>query len=125
MTHTNEPWLIHHNQPTFLRANGGRKHIGNTDSMGEKETNEANARRIVACVNACAGISTENLEKNRPMVWLAQQYNEMIRQRDELFAAIETTLDENGHLADGDNCTLIALKRVLSKVGAGRGDAVG
>jgi hypothetical protein len=28
-------------------------------------------------------------------------------------AAIQQTLDENGYLADGDNCTLIALKRAL------------
>ena len=27
--------------------------------------------------------------------------------------AILKTLDDNGHLADGDNCTLIDLKRVL------------
>ena len=27
--------------------------------------------------------------------------------------AIRKTLDENGHLADGDNCTLIELKRVM------------
>ena len=30
-----------------------------------------------------------------------------------LRAAIQQTLDENGHLADGDNCTLIALKLAL------------
>lgn len=30
-----------------------------------------------------------------------------------LVAAIETTLDENGHLADGEDCTLIALKRAI------------
>lgn len=30
-----------------------------------------------------------------------------------LRAAISETLDENGHLADGDNCTLIKLKRVM------------
>lgn len=28
-------------------------------------------------------------------------------------AAIRQTLEENGHLADGDNCTLILLKRAL------------
>lgn len=38
------------------------------------------------------------------------------KQRDELLAAIETTLDENGHLADGDDCTLIALKRAIASV---------
>lgn len=27
--------------------------------------------------------------------------------------AIQKTLDENGHLADGENCTLIRLKRAL------------
>ena len=31
----------------------------------------------------------------------------------ELEAAITKTLNENGHLADGDNCTLIELKRIM------------
>jgi len=35
------------------------------------------------------------------------------REIDRLRAAIQQTLDENGHLADGDICTLIMLKRVL------------
>lgn len=30
-----------------------------------------------------------------------------------LRAAIQQTLEENGHLADGENCTLIVLKRAL------------
>lgn len=30
-----------------------------------------------------------------------------------LRTAIQQTLDENGHLADGENCTLIVLKRAL------------
>ncbi len=34
-----------------------------------------------------------------------------------LVAAIKQTLDENGHLADGDNCTLIVLKRTLKELG--------
>ena len=29
--------------------------------------------------------------------------------------AIQQTLDENGHLADGDNCTLILLKLAMEK----------
>lgn len=32
-----------------------------------------------------------------------------------LRSAIQQTLDENGHLADGDNCTLIALKLALKQ----------
>lgn len=32
-----------------------------------------------------------------------------------LRGAIRKTLDENGHLADGDNCTLIHLKRAIGE----------
>lgn len=35
------------------------------------------------------------------------------RERDALLAAARQTLDENGHLADGDDCTLAALKRAV------------
>ena len=48
-----------------------------------------NSRRLTACWNACEGISTENLEYNLPVKELAQQYNEAIRQRDELLVALE------------------------------------
>ena len=53
------------------------------------ECQEANARRIVACVNACAGISTENLEDNVPVKELARRYNEIFKQRDVMLAALE------------------------------------
>ncbi len=36
-----------------------------------------------------------------------------IAEVERLRAAIIQTLNENGHLADGDNCTLIALKRAM------------
>ncbi len=48
-----------------------------------------NARRIAACVNACAGISTENLEDNLPVKELADRYNAVLKQRDMLLEAIE------------------------------------
>jgi hypothetical protein len=35
------------------------------------------------------------------------------RERNRLRAAIEETLRDNAHLADGDNCTLIKLKRAM------------
>lgn len=50
----------------------------------------------------------------------------LLAQRDTLLSAAQRTLDENGHLADGDNCTLIVLKRAvetLAEVGAGEGAA--
>ena len=40
----------------------------------------------------------------------------IINQRDELIAAIRQTLNDNGHLADGDVCTLKVLKDALAKI---------
>ena len=48
-----------------------------------------NARRLVACWNACDGISTENLEDNQPVKELAEKYNAAFAQRDELLAALK------------------------------------
>ena len=59
-------------------------------------TAKENSRRLTACWNACDGISTENLEYNLPVKELAQQYNEVIRQRDELLAALEDIAQHTG-----------------------------
>lgn len=37
----------------------------------------------------------------------------LLREATALRAAIQKTLDENGHLADGDNCTLVHLVRAI------------
>lgn len=123
--HTNEPWSINEwTQPDSSIAIGAigtpliARIILRDVSINEQK---ANVRRIVACVNACAGLTTAELE-------LAAIFGERLQaklvgakykqQRDALVAAIQQTLDENGHLADGDNCTLIVLKRALESVGA-------
>lgn len=82
---------------------------------------EETARRIAACVNACAGIPTGDLEDGAdllPGYWRGR-CEQAERQRAELAESIRLTLDENGHLADGDVCTLKRLKDALAKVGAG------
>lgn len=55
--HTPEPWESHKTSVYFPNLMGG------FDISGCPSP-EANARRIVACVNACAGISTELLEQH-------------------------------------------------------------
>lgn len=70
---------------TFMVLGGQGQDYGLVASC----TTEEDARRIVACVNACAGISTENLEDNKPIIELANAYNVALRQRDELLAALE------------------------------------
>ena len=44
---------------------------------------------------------------------LANEKSALVRENMRLRNAIQQTLDENGHLADGDNCTLIVLKRAI------------
>ena len=47
---------------------------------------------------------------------MLQELTEVTKQRDELLAACEKTISENGHLADGDVCTLIDFKRAIARV---------
>lgn len=58
---------------------------------------EANARRIVAAVNACAGLPTEALESSNNIVAAAQKmtafYDALEQQRDKLLAALELVID--------------------------------
>lgn len=71
--HTQEPWRIESNPDTYTDgvhicgdANDTTNGAGICglwiDTELSNEEQEANARRIVACVNACAGIPTEVLE---------------------------------------------------------------
>ena len=43
----------------------------------------------------------------------AEMIADLLRQRDVLLEAAIKTIKENGHLADGEVCTLIHLKRVI------------
>jgi len=59
--HTKEPWIrsYHANGVNFIYSEGRDVHIATCHGGGDET---ANARRIVACVNSCEGIDTENLE---------------------------------------------------------------
>lgn len=50
---------------------------------------------------------------------MASATAEAERQRDELLETIEKQIEDNLHLADGENCTLITIKRALAKVKGG------
>ena len=86
--HTKEPWLCDKRTVYALNKNGFNIfsavvqdcHAGNSEL-------EANAHRIVACVNACEGIETDELNAYR--VVSAKEYLKIERQRDELLAALE------------------------------------
>lgn len=62
--HTPEPWGYSRRSEDLsavFEAAGGTCHLSIAETCNK--AHHANARRIVACVNACAGMSTEQLEE--------------------------------------------------------------
>ena len=105
--HTPEPWRV--GRPGTVVSDTPVPGMGGSDAVeyygghliGESIT-EANARRIVACVNECEGISTERLEMAKQLelgpetfpVWKAycekkMQLEAVTEQRDELLEVLE------------------------------------
>lgn len=98
MKHTKEPWEVYEDCPRIASGNARnvRKSTYGTyesnsliDDSGEF-FNPADARRIIACVNACAGVPNEILEDvNSSERELLHHFVAMKNQRDELLAALK------------------------------------
>lgn len=98
--HTPEPWSIDPDDRPNMHWNNHIVSDENPniaicfmahDGTEQNECGEANARRIVACVNACAGVDTEFLEV-APIGIFASKYgspgyiDQLEKQRDELLS---------------------------------------
>ncbi|WP_041208802.1 hypothetical protein [Aeromonas jandaei] len=95
--HVNEPWSAvevtnDEDQLIKIRASNGaniaRLWIDVDDNHFSDEQRE-NARRIVACVNACRGLPTDELEQKGIVAAVGTQLLEADQLRDELLAALE------------------------------------
>ena len=100
--HTPEPWKINHddsteewsivtNQYGSIVANVNEEtgpELAGSIPVMRKMPGMENARRIVACVNACAGLPAEQLEVS-PLSGVLNGVAGLIAQRDELLAALE------------------------------------
>lgn len=65
MKHSKEPWREHDMEELTIVAGKPGMAVASTDCfMLKDEIKQANMKRIVACVNACAGISIHALEKD-------------------------------------------------------------
>ena len=83
---------------------------------------EENSRRLAACWNACEGISTENLEDNKPIIELANDYNAALKQRDALRTALEEAIEYLEPRVEGGKVgvnLLPRLKAVIANVEGG------
>ena len=95
--HANEPWRAvevteDEDQLIKIRASNGaniaRLWIDVDDEHFSDEQRE-NARRIVACVNACRNLSNDELEQKGLVTSISARFLAAERSRDELLAALE------------------------------------
>lgn len=111
--HTKEPWKIRSSPMDsrlyiYAEDRRGEIPIAQTSSntspvtmdMRRSGETEANARRIVACVNTCAGIPTDALERKGLPLYM---HDTLTEQRDELLAIViryrnETPLGHQPHM---------------------------
>jgi hypothetical protein len=95
MGHTQEPWsTFDAGSAIHIDQASGPGFVGSITVFPHRDDEcRENARRIVAAVNACAGISTELLEHGLGLGAIlnseAIEYAEIEKQRDELLAALE------------------------------------
>lgn len=86
-THTPEPWQLR-----ASAADPNYQHIASdADDRIACTRKQENARRIVACVNACGGIDTAQLEAEAGKLF--PQPRLLTEQRDELAAALRVFAD--------------------------------
>jgi hypothetical protein len=99
--HTHEPWLVsaRQDEPRQRKIGTGEEGwLGVALVFGDTEEEaDANGRRLVACVNACAGIPTEALECQTKK----ELTKKLIDTNKELLAALEEMEREYGKLHDG------------------------
>jgi hypothetical protein len=114
--HTQEPWFV--NEDGIIRV--GKPNVndymdpipiasawreGAFSDGEETEESQDNARRIVACVNACQGIKTEDLFALQGTTILKtanEVANSIIKQRDELLAAAKELMAAQAHYDELD-----------------------
>ena len=96
--HTKGPWAVNYTKFSEVRAENGAV-IARCVMLTSLTNLEANARRIVACVNACEGVRTEHLENNMPIVELVARHNEALREIEALKDEIKSQQDKIRGLA--------------------------
>lgn len=91
------PWHIVEGRVNgSLEIFSGKKAILEVWHQDDVETEQAIARRIVACINACEGFSIEELEgtdMHKDSIEADAEIRELKKQRDELLKALRVALN--------------------------------
>lgn len=116
--HTPGPWHVGMRPGPIVYGQNGAQVADMIDNprisppvlVGENE-NRANARRIVACVNACEGISTEEAE-NTNVRGALDQADGWKQQRDELLAALTAIAATDDAFATGGDVARVEMGKL-------------
>ena len=123
--HTPEPWRV--GRPGTVVSDTPVPGMGGSDAVeyygghliGESII-EANARRIVACVNACRGIGTDELEQHGLVSAVGYELMELTKQRDELLEAAKAVVTRwdtpNWKDAEPTAAVIGRLRAILQKI---------
>lgn len=123
--HTATPWKVTTNGPYFqIEQDVADRYVGIGDTCatccnGDYELGEANARRIVDCVNFCEGISSADIERlqgvENGLMRVIDRAKEFKQQRDDLLAALKAAVKtaESGQQIDFEQFK--AFKRAIAK----------
>lgn len=122
MEHTPTPWYCD-GDGIYSNAGCEGAPLAHVLSMGyDNDFRNIDARRIVACINACSHIPTDRLEMAMPgqmkssLDGLCDSVERLTAQRDELLSVLEAMLEE----VAGCYCTTEAAARaVIQKVRGG------
>lgn len=125
MEHTKEPWEFVESDDNLASADIVEDCISGSIKgddwyiariWGDNGAGLANARRIVACVNACIGIPTEDLERFG-LAALNVTCNKVAAQRDELLMALTGVLAWASEVA-GDIADKVSAEAELKSIEA-------
>lgn len=131
LQHTREPWRVSGSGTMrFIDApvgNGVVQEVATCMRVGYGGM-DANARRIVACVNACAGVETIALEQLANSNGLTRVFNEraeysamagqLEQQRDQLLRALDQLVQVTKHLHPCPASLDLAARAITAAKGA-------
>lgn len=87
--HTPGRLTVHSTLPKVIFTPDGQLCIAKTFNCVPEDEAVANARRLVACWNACDGLSTDQIESMVNMAAFFFKHIELMAERDKLLAAID------------------------------------
>jgi len=118
--HTQGPLAVNPVRPDQICTEDVRLVVAQAIGYSNVDKTIANARRLVACWNACVGVSTENLEDNAPVKELAERYNAVLAQRNDLLRALRKIITAENR----NRMTVIASAAIDNWIAKATGGAV-